>query len=72
MTQRPAVSTPPVPGLGLSRAAVARNLGLSEATVARIERTALLKARAELERRGLCSARQLLALLSPSHPTDDR
>jgi len=67
MTHRPAVSSPPVSGLGLSRAAVARNLGISEAAVARIERRALLKARAELERQGIANARALLALLSPTN-----
>jgi hypothetical protein len=48
---------------------VARNLGISEAAVARIERRALLKARAELERRGIANARALLALLSPTNNT---
>ena len=51
----------------LSRAVVARNLGISESEVARIERRALLKARDMLERRGL-SFKSLLALIS--NPTD--
>lgn len=50
---------------GLSRAQVARNLGISESQVARIEATALLKARAEFERRGL-TIRTLLAILNPN------
>jgi len=51
--------------LGLSRAQIARNLGISETEVRRIEARALLKARAALERQGL-SFRQILALLTPN------
>ena len=48
---------------GLSRAAVARNLGISETQVARIEARALLKARAEFERRGM-NFRAILSILT--------
>ena len=61
MSQPAAESTS---ALGLSRAQIARNLGISETEVRRIEARALLKARAELERQGL-SFRQILALLTP-------
>ena len=53
----------------LSQAQVAKNLNLSVAQVARIERVALLKARAEFERRGL-NFRAVLAILSS--PTNDQ
>jgi DNA-directed RNA polymerase sigma subunit (sigma70/sigma32) len=53
--------------LPLSRAAIARNLGISASQVARIEKRALLKLRAAAESKGY-SFRALISLIS--NPTD--